>query len=224
MTTPLSAAGRRATMLGCGHRSQRPTSHCANHRIPPCVYDRSFPPTSMPVLELNQTRSMPSAPSTNAPLPVRGDRGAGQRVRQSNYRWFCECYDDFCYLVRVVVADTHRRRGVGSLIYDSAEAGAAERMTLEVCVEPPNAASLAFHASRGFVEVGERSRTTARPPPSRSAAHAPAPRPIRSASKASGSCDARFARARRRYRQIWAPPINHRTYCTDIAQVYECAA
>jgi len=80
----------------------------------------------------------------------------GTAYDSPNYRWFCDRYDDFSYLDRVVVAETHRRRGVGRSIYDKAEAASPERMTLEVYAEPPNAASLAFHSSRGFVEVGRR--------------------------------------------------------------------
>lgn len=60
------------------------------------------------------------------------------------------------YLDRVVVAPTHRRRGVGTLLYDAAEDRAVPygAMTLEVYAEPPNRGSLAFHHARGYVEVG----------------------------------------------------------------------
>jgi predicted GNAT superfamily acetyltransferase len=76
-----------------------------------------------------------------------------------NYRWFKERYDRFGYLDRVVVADTHHRRGVGRMMYEAVEQpvlseGGHGRMALEVYVEPPNVASLAFHAARGYVEVG----------------------------------------------------------------------
>ena len=74
----------------------------------------------------------------------------------SNYRWFVERFDAFGYLDRIVVAPTHRRRGVGTLLYDAAEDGArpSGRLVCEVYVEPPNVASLAFHERRGYVEVG----------------------------------------------------------------------
>jgi predicted GNAT superfamily acetyltransferase len=74
----------------------------------------------------------------------------------ANYAWFAARYDDFRYLDRVVVAPTHRRRGVGRTLYDHLEASAASsgRMALEVYVEPPNVASLAFHQARGYVEQG----------------------------------------------------------------------
>ena len=72
-----------------------------------------------------------------------------------NYRWHAERRTSL-YLDRVVVAPTHRRRGVGTLLYDAAEERAVPygAMTLEVYAEPPNEGSLAFHASRGYVEVG----------------------------------------------------------------------
>lgn len=81
---------------------------------------------------------------------------SGTAYDSPNYRWFGERYDSFSYLDRVVVADSHQRRGIGRLLYDEVEATAAARgrMALEVYVEPPNMASLAFHAARGYAEVG----------------------------------------------------------------------
>ena len=73
-----------------------------------------------------------------------------------NYRWFVERYDSFGYLDRIVVAPSHRRRGIATLLYDAAEDAAREtgRLVCEVYVEPPNEASLAFHDRRGYAEVG----------------------------------------------------------------------
>ena len=73
-----------------------------------------------------------------------------------NYAWFTERYDDFGYLDRIVVDPAFRRFGVGSSLYDAAEDASSRhgRMTLEVYVEPPNPASLAFHRARGYAEVG----------------------------------------------------------------------
>lgn len=80
----------------------------------------------------------------------------GTAYDSPNYRWFEATYDDFAYLDRVVVSDTHQRRGIGSMLYDAVEDGACARgrMTLEVYAEPPNVGSLAFHAARGYAEVG----------------------------------------------------------------------
>lgn len=80
----------------------------------------------------------------------------GTAYDSANYRWFEAAYDDFAYLDRVVVSDAHQRRGIGSLLYHAVEERARTRgrMTLEVYAEPPNVASLTFHAARGYVEVG----------------------------------------------------------------------
>jgi uncharacterized protein len=82
--------------------------------------------------------------------------GPGTAYDSINYAWFTERYPAFGYLDRIVVDPTYRRGGVGSALYDATEAASARhgRMTLEVYVEPPNAASLAFHRSRGYAEVG----------------------------------------------------------------------
>jgi hypothetical protein len=81
----------------------------------------------------------------------------GAAYASRNYAWFSEHYDAFAYLDRVAIDQRARRRGVGTAIYDAVEADAAERnvpLLLEVNVDPPNHPSLAFHASRGFEEVG----------------------------------------------------------------------
>jgi predicted GNAT superfamily acetyltransferase len=82
----------------------------------------------------------------------------GVAYASDNYRWFSGRFDDFLYLDRVAVAADHRRQGVGAAIYDAVEATAAEAgrpVLLEVNVEPPNEASLAFHAARGYQRLDE---------------------------------------------------------------------
>ncbi|CAM3324738.1 GNAT family N-acetyltransferase [Nocardioides dubius] len=71
------------------------------------------------------------------------------------YRWFSERFADFRYLDRVVLDDSFQRLGLASRAYAELEAGTGPQrpMTLEVNVDPPNHASLAFHAGRGYVEV-----------------------------------------------------------------------
>lgn len=73
-----------------------------------------------------------------------------------NYAWFGERYTAFHYLDRVVVAPSHRRRGVGSMLYAHLEdhARSVGRLLCEVYSDPPNVASLAFHAARGYAELG----------------------------------------------------------------------
>ena len=75
----------------------------------------------------------------------------------TNFAWFLDRYaDGFLYLDRIIVAESHRRRGIGGLIYSAVETQATPgRLTCEVVCEPPNTPSLAFHQSRGFVEVGK---------------------------------------------------------------------
>jgi uncharacterized protein len=82
--------------------------------------------------------------------------GPGTTYDSDNYRWFGKRYDDFCYLDRIAVGGPWRRQGIGGLIYDEMEAAAARhgRLACEVNAVPPNHASLAFHAARGYVEVG----------------------------------------------------------------------
>lgn len=69
-----------------------------------------------------------------------------------NYGWFEERFAEHCYLDRIVVAPGFRRRGVAALLYDEIERTLP--VTLEVYAIPPNEASLAFHAGRGYEEVG----------------------------------------------------------------------
>lgn len=81
--------------------------------------------------------------------------GPGQDYDSENYRWFAERHDDFYYLDRIVLHEDFRRQGLGSFVYDDVEATAAEhgRMTLEAYEH--NTGSIAFHRSRGYLEVGQ---------------------------------------------------------------------
>lgn len=82
---------------------------------------------------------------------------AGTAYDGAYYAWFAGRFDDFLYLDRVAVGERARRRGVGTLLYDAAEAIARPhgRMTCEVNVRPANEPSLGFHRSRGYAELGE---------------------------------------------------------------------
>lgn len=84
----------------------------------------------------------------------------GQAYKSSNYRWFCDRFDTFLYVDRIMVADTARGLGVGKILYEDAvrqaEAADAPRILAEVNTEPPNPGSLAFHARLGFRELEER--------------------------------------------------------------------
>jgi predicted GNAT superfamily acetyltransferase len=84
----------------------------------------------------------------------------GSAYDSENYGWFSRRSgraNDFYYLDRFVLHASQRRRGIGGRVYDELEAVAAAygRMVLEVNLVPRNEASLAFHARRGYVEVGQ---------------------------------------------------------------------
>jgi predicted GNAT superfamily acetyltransferase len=80
----------------------------------------------------------------------------GADYDSANYAWFAERYERFLYLDRIAVAAEARRQGVGARLYDAMELAAAplQRMVCDVNIEPRNDASLAFHAARGYREVG----------------------------------------------------------------------
>jgi predicted GNAT superfamily acetyltransferase len=82
----------------------------------------------------------------------------GSAYDSENYGWFCErsAGEPFYYLDRFVLHESQRRRGLGGRVYDEIESAASAygRMDLEVNLVPRNEASLAFHARRGYVEVG----------------------------------------------------------------------
>ncbi|MEP6855656.1 MAG: GNAT family N-acetyltransferase, partial [Pedococcus sp.] len=86
----------------------------------------------------------------------------GSDYDSENYRWFSHQYGtDFDYLDRIVIDDTFRRRGLASAVYDAVEvcAEARGRLVLEVNLEPPNEASLAFHRGRGYRQVHQLGAT-----------------------------------------------------------------
>ncbi len=75
----------------------------------------------------------------------------GATYDSSRYDWFEERLDDYVYLDRIVVAETHRRLGVASRLYDEIEGD--KPVALEVYDD--NDGSLAFHRGRGFEAIGE---------------------------------------------------------------------
>ena len=80
----------------------------------------------------------------------------GTAYDSDNYRWFAARHERFYYLDRIVLHEGFRRRGLGGQVYDELERVAAPytRLALEVNLVPRNDASLAFHAARGYREVG----------------------------------------------------------------------
>jgi hypothetical protein len=79
------------------------------------------------------------------------------RYASLNYAWFNERYDHFLYVDRIAVAQDHRNREIGTLLYAAvvAEADKNSRpVAAEVSLNPPNPGSMRFHGRHNFREVG----------------------------------------------------------------------
>jgi len=78
-----------------------------------------------------------------------------------NFLWFTARYHDFLYVDRIVISEKFRGRHLASAFYQQLESHAlaqgVARIVCEVNIDPPNPASLRFHESQGFVEVGRKS-------------------------------------------------------------------
>jgi predicted GNAT superfamily acetyltransferase len=85
----------------------------------------------------------------------------GAQYDSPNFVWFRARYPRFVYVDRIVVAPSARGRGCARQLYSDLFEHAAraghDRVVCEVNTVPPNAASDAFHAALGFVEVGTAS-------------------------------------------------------------------
>jgi predicted GNAT superfamily acetyltransferase len=73
-----------------------------------------------------------------------------------NYQWFCDNYDDFAYIDRVVVSTWARRQGVADALYETFQSSQsdAQLMTCEINIRPSNDGSMLFHQRMGFRQVG----------------------------------------------------------------------
>lgn len=79
------------------------------------------------------------------------------RYASLNYAWFNERYSSFLYVDRIAVAEKHRDKGVGSMLYEYVIEHALERnspVVAEVNLKPPNTGSIRFHERHGFSQVG----------------------------------------------------------------------
>ena len=79
--------------------------------------------------------------------------------RSQNFLWFRQQFEEFIYIDRVVVAKPSRGLGIGRVFYADIQSHAekiAPRLTCEVNLEPRNDASLLFHGTNGFHEVGQQ--------------------------------------------------------------------
>jgi uncharacterized protein len=86
--------------------------------------------------------------------------GPGSAYESSNYRWIDERYGEYRYVDRIIIAPSHKRRGLGLELYGILERHAelvnASRLLCEVNVEPPNPQSIDFHLSSGWRPVEDR--------------------------------------------------------------------
>lgn len=85
--------------------------------------------------------------------------GPGENYQSINYRWFCDRYDAFLYVDRVVVREGLRDQGLGTQLYQAGFAlGRAQFPVVcaEVNLRPRNEGSLRFHDRHGFAAVGEQ--------------------------------------------------------------------
>jgi len=83
----------------------------------------------------------------------------GSAYDSLEFEWFTQTYADrFLYIERIVVAAEHRREGIATQVYRAIERAARpfDRTVTRVRSDPPDEAGLAFHASRGYVEVGKQ--------------------------------------------------------------------
>jgi hypothetical protein len=96
-----------------------------------------------------------------APAPAGflfGLEGPGIDYASVNYRWFCERYERFLYVDRIVVDPPAQGLGVGRSLYEAfaVRADGQSHLCAEVNVRPRNDRSLAFHEAFGFRAVGEQ--------------------------------------------------------------------
>lgn len=83
----------------------------------------------------------------------------GAAYQSENYRWFCDRYQNFAYVDRIIVGEAYHGQGVGRALYQALCQALPENvdaLACEVNLQPPNPRSQAFHQRMGFVEVGQQ--------------------------------------------------------------------
>jgi predicted GNAT superfamily acetyltransferase len=76
-----------------------------------------------------------------------------------NFQWFRAHYPQFLYIDRIVIARPYRGLGLGRIFYADVTSFAEVRvplLTCEVFLEPRDDASVLFHGTYGFQEVGQQ--------------------------------------------------------------------
>jgi predicted GNAT superfamily acetyltransferase len=82
----------------------------------------------------------------------------GASVGNAGFRWFRERHPSFVYIDRIVVAEPFRGHGLGRVMYADLASYAEVRVPVlgcQVSLDPPDSASLLFHATLGFHEVAQ---------------------------------------------------------------------
>ncbi len=88
--------------------------------------------------------------------------GSGADYDSVNYLWFMEHHPSSMYLDRVAFDERFVGRKLGFGMYAEVDRlirqdhPGATGLSLEVNIDPPNEASLAFHRTLGFTEVGRQ--------------------------------------------------------------------
>lgn len=80
------------------------------------------------------------------------------RYASLNYAWFNERYSSFLYVDRIAVAEQHRDKGIGTLLYGFIIEHAQQKdfpVVAEVNLTPPNPGSIRFHERHDFNQIGE---------------------------------------------------------------------
>ena len=74
------------------------------------------------------------------------------------FAWFKQRTQNFVYVDQVALAPSYRGRGIGSMLYSELERWGSKQqcasLNCEVNLDPPNPASMAFHTSYGFIQIG----------------------------------------------------------------------
>ena len=86
--------------------------------------------------------------------------GPRESYGSANYTWLDSQFKNFCYVDRIIIASSGKRKGYGRALYleleEHAASTGAEVLLCEVNVEPENPQSMAFHASLGWVPFQDR--------------------------------------------------------------------
>ncbi len=83
--------------------------------------------------------------------------GPGITYESLNYQYFVAHYKNFDYVDRIVVADSHKGKGIGTALYSYlTDHSTSKFVTCEVNLIPPNPLSIKFHENKGFKEVARQ--------------------------------------------------------------------